>query len=627
MKLSIIIPVYNSEPYITDLIECLAPQITDEVEVIVVDDGSDRAFKTDYSWIKVFRQKNKGAAAARNTGLNKAQGEYISFIDSDDMVSERYISLILDKIDSEHFDYCYLSWKTLPGGWRYDVKLRSIDDKFPPFNLCVWNRVYRRSMIGKVRFNTKKAIAEDAQFIRDVKEQGKKKAFISEYMYFYRDNPNSLTKRVAEGKIDFDRICYYYDHITSDMTWLIDEVAELDKTSEVIIMTKKNDLPKLEDHAMVIRPMAVKCTELRGEYTSMAEIIKKPIKTQVVLYTYWTDIIGGIETFIYSFCMRMKKYYDITVVYDVAAPEQISRLYSIVQVVKNDKKQIIECDTLIMNRILDKIPENIKYKKSVQIVNGAKVKGYPLPKDRDEIVCVSEFVKKDWGEDTKDATAILNMTSIDVPKTDTLLLVSATRIDTEDKGSNRMLKLAQIMKQKGVSFIWMVFTNRPLPAEAPQEMVRMEPTLDILKYIKKADYLVQLSDKEGFCYSLVESLTVGTPVIVTDLAVLPEIGVRNGENGYVLPLDFDDLDVEKFLDIPKFKYTFNNSPSVTRWKNLLGNTKPTHSYKPSEILKVRVIQEYKDLELDKLLKPGDVVPMRRERALLVSEKGMGEIME
>ena len=57
-------------------------------------------------------------------------------------------------------------------------------------------------MIGSTRFNTKKAVAEDAQFIREVKEEGKKKAFISEYMYFYRSNAeNSLTDKAAAGKV------------------------------------------------------------------------------------------------------------------------------------------------------------------------------------------------------------------------------------------------------------------------------------------------------------------------------------------------------------------------------------------------------------------------------------------
>ena len=90
MKLSIIIPAYNAEPYIDKLIERLEPQISKDIEVIVVDDGSKKPYKGP-KWAKVIRQENGGASAARNTGLDKAKGDYIAFIDADDLVTEDYI--------------------------------------------------------------------------------------------------------------------------------------------------------------------------------------------------------------------------------------------------------------------------------------------------------------------------------------------------------------------------------------------------------------------------------------------------------------------------------------------------------------------------------------------------------
>ena len=109
MKLSIIIPTYNAEPYIHELLSALTPQITEETEVIIVDDGSSTPLGIKYKWAKVIRQANKGASAARNTGLVKAQGEYIAFIDADDLISHNYISKVLEKIDTEEPDYIYLS--------------------------------------------------------------------------------------------------------------------------------------------------------------------------------------------------------------------------------------------------------------------------------------------------------------------------------------------------------------------------------------------------------------------------------------------------------------------------------------------------------------------------------------
>ena len=95
MKLSIIIPCYNAEPYINELIDCLKPQLNDDVEVIVVDDGSKKPYKTSAP-IKVIRKENGGASSARNCGLDNASGEYISFIDADDIVSVDYVKKLLE---------------------------------------------------------------------------------------------------------------------------------------------------------------------------------------------------------------------------------------------------------------------------------------------------------------------------------------------------------------------------------------------------------------------------------------------------------------------------------------------------------------------------------------------------
>lgn len=624
MKLSIIIPAYNAEPYIESLINALKPQITDEVEVIVIDDGSKTPYLPPYKWIHVERfEDNRGVSAARNHGIDLAQGDYIAFIDADDLVAENYIQLILDKIDAEHFDYCYMSWKTIGHDWNYTVQLKSIEDKFPPFNLCVWNRIYKRSMIGNIRFNERKRVAEDAEFIHALDEANHKKAFIPQLIYEYRsDTPGSITKRFKQGLIDGHRIVYYYPTVTKDMKWLVKEAKKLNEYAEVMIMTYENNLPELEQHAMVIKPQPILATELRGEYTALAKLINKPIKTQVVLYTHWTDIIGGIETFIYNFCLCMKRHYDILVLYDTMHPDQIARLEPHVMVMKNDPKVAIQCDTLIMNRVLDKIPENVTYKKSIQILNGAKVKGYPFPKDRDLTLCVSNYVQHCWKDDDPDSIVIRNIVKVEEPKEMPLLLVSATRIDTPDKGESRMITLARLLKKQGISYIWLCFTNRALPTDAPAEMIRMEPTLDIIKYIKKADYLVQLSSSEGFCYSIVEALSVGTPVIVTPLDVLDEIGVVDGENARVLPYELNEhINLKNLQDIPVFNYKYNNNPLIQKWKSVLGNTKPTNIYKPPERMVIRILNDYQSTQLNRLVKTGEVLTVTKQRAEILISAG------
>ena len=101
VEISIVLPVYNVIDYLDECIKSILRQSNINFELIVVDDGStdgsqilcDRYSESD-SRIKVIHQKNAGLSAARNTGLNHAKGKYITFIDSDDFVGEKYIEVL-----------------------------------------------------------------------------------------------------------------------------------------------------------------------------------------------------------------------------------------------------------------------------------------------------------------------------------------------------------------------------------------------------------------------------------------------------------------------------------------------------------------------------------------------------
>lgn len=626
VKLSIIIPAYNAEPYIYGLIDILKPQTTKEVEIIIVDDGSRTPVK-DIEGIRVIRQENKGASAARNKGLDEAKGEYISFIDADDLVSETYIQTILDKIEQEHFDYCYMSWQTFGTGWKYQVQLKSIEDRFPPFNLCVWNRVYKKDMIGSIRFNEHKAIAEDAQFIRDVKEAGKKKAFISECLYFYRTgHGGNLSARFNDGDLDFERAVINYKKITKDMEWLIDDVKELNETKEVIILTEQNEIPELEEYAMVIQPRPLKATELLGEKTNLVQIIPKPIRTQVVMYIANAHAIGGVETFIYNFCVEMKEYYDITVIYSEHMDAlQIVRLAEHVAVMRNPNKAIF-CDTLISNRITDDVPKNIHYKHKVQMCHTCQMKeNYQIKKGWDDIVFVSQVAADSFKEQAPEYKVIPNLTIKEKPKK-TLLLVSAQRM-TYEKGEKRIIELAEKLRHNNIPFLWVIFTKAQLSRHIPGVVVT-EPTLDARSFFKKADYVVCLSDIEAFGYTLVEAMELGVPVLTTPISVLEELDFMDGIDGWIVPFDIKDADVNKYYNqIPKpKKRKSQNAKIIQQWRELLGAAVPTHSYEPySDFIRVVITKPYGDLELGRNMMVGEVVTMRRERALLMIQLGNAEM--
>ena len=631
MLLSIIIPAYNAEPYIWELLQCLEKQIHNQpdVEVLVIDDGSKKPLELSayrWCWLRSFT-KNQGVGAARNAGIEAARGDYIAFIDADDLVVEDYISRLINVIKCENPDYIYMSWKSFP--WAYEVRLKSLEDKFPPFNLCVWNRVYKRSMIGNVRFNTQKKVAEDAQFIRDVKEEGKKKAFIPEIMYLYRsDTPDSLTKRVTAGTLEHKRIVYNLPEVKEDPE-LLKEVIEADKTAEVIILTNNNMMPELEKYAMVITPREITGTELRGEWTHLFRKQPEAYRTQVVLYIDNLYVIGGIETFTYNFVKTMHKYYDIAVVYcKNIAKEQLRRLLPFADVIKADRP--IVCNVAINCRINLVLPANVHADKKINLVHTCKMQpNYRIADDPDEIYFVSETCKESFG---LPGGVIYNLTVKD-PVQRPIRLVSACRL-TWEKGQNRIIELAKRISALGILYTWEVFTSEiPKLSDIPDGLVFRKQSLDVRSYIAAADFYVSPSDWESFGFSMVEALELGVPVISTPLPVLKEIGFIEGQNGFVIPFDIKELGDHYLKTILSSELTFkysrkaDNERIIKQWQKILGDTTPKRKRvsAPGCVWCV-ALKDINDQALGRSVKAGDYVEMPENRAKIGAERGFYAII-
>lgn len=192
IKLSIITPYYNVLEYTKRLASVLEPQLNEDVEWIVVDDGCNEVEIDNFNAKVIHLPENSGGASIpRNVGLDNAKGEYIAFIDADDLVMDDYIETILNKIESEEFDYCYISWKSK----IFNVV---IADEPPAWNCCVWNCIYKKKLIGDIRFKPELIIAEDYDF--NVRVRNGKKSNIEKILYYYNDTPNSLMKRGRNGE-------------------------------------------------------------------------------------------------------------------------------------------------------------------------------------------------------------------------------------------------------------------------------------------------------------------------------------------------------------------------------------------------------------------------------------------
>lgn len=294
------------------------------------------------------------------------------------------------------------------------------------------------------------------------------------------------------------------------------------------------------------------------------------MKMNNVLYFRVINSIGGIETFFYQLAKKYKDY-DITIIYKEADKEQLKRLKKYVRCIKYNGEHI-KCKRIFFNYNLD-IINNVEAEEYYQVVHGDYKAMGIKPNTHEKItnyIGVSQLVCDTYEEITGHKTELCyNPISVDKPKK-ILHLISATRL-TKEKGRERIIKLGELLNKADIPYIWTIFTDNKNKIDNPN-IIYKQPTLDIINYIADADYLVQLSDNEGYCYSVVESLMIGTPVIVTDMPVMKEIGV-NETNGFILDFDLTNVPIKEiYRGLPKFKYI----PKKDNWEKYLVESKSTY---------------------------------------------------
>lgn len=178
MKLSIITPYYKTLEETKKLAEVLEPQLTNEIEWIIIDDGCNEKELDTLKANVIHLEKNSGGASKpRNVGLEVAKGQYIAFIDSDDMVSQDYIKSVLKAIKTG-LDLIYISWSS-------KVQHIRMLTSPPRWNCAVWCRLYKREIIGDIRFDESLRIAEDWKFNKQIRY--KKTGCIRNTIYFYNN--------------------------------------------------------------------------------------------------------------------------------------------------------------------------------------------------------------------------------------------------------------------------------------------------------------------------------------------------------------------------------------------------------------------------------------------------------
>lgn len=333
---------------------------------------------------------------------------------------------------------------------------------------------------------------------------------------------------------------------------------------------------------------------------------------KVIMYFKLVNSIGGVESFLYY----LSKKYEFEFWYKDGDPIQIERLVKNIKV-KRYNGETLECDTFIVNYNPD-IIDNVIAKEYIMMVHcdysAVKFKPITHPKFT-KYIGVSQYVCDVFTRLTNIPCELCyNPVYLDKPKVEKdkpLHLLSMTRL-TGEKGGWRIDKLSTILDQYHINYKWTIYTNKS-PRFQSKNIEIKPPKLDLTEEIAKASYVVQLSDAEAFCLSVVEALTLGTPVIVTDLPVYKELGL-NEDNSITIPLMFDDFDIDK-LHERKFTYT----PPKDNWSKYIPTKK---TYNPKEIVKVKALHKYKDMYLDKRILKDEIIEIPIERASYLESKDL-----
>lgn len=240
VELSVILPTYNVEKYLPKCIESLIKWEAPYVEYLFVDDGSTdlsahiiQSYSKIDNRVKLLTKKNGGCASARNYGIDKAQGNYIGFVDADDYIDEKMFYKLLSRAMMGNYEltYCgyqeyheesgkirptkddYLGEPYLTGTYRSDkVQLLAVNTR-----VAIWRCLYKKSVLDEnnIRFHEDLRMFDDLPFRIEYIFAAKSAVCILEHLYYYRIGRGGQDTACTDEKlfVHFDIFRYLDDYV------------------------------------------------------------------------------------------------------------------------------------------------------------------------------------------------------------------------------------------------------------------------------------------------------------------------------------------------------------------------------------------------------------------------------
>lgn len=206
---SILIPIYNTEEFLPKCLDSIVNQTYSNLQVVIIDDGSKDAslsiaqkYAKQYPYIEVYHQENQGVASTRNNLLNKAKGDYVLFVDSDDWCELDMVDFLINKAIANNADIVTCSMVKNDEPFVSNIFLEEIWDqekavleflRHKIFNGSLCNKLIKTSLLHNLRFHCEIFYGEDALFIWNVLQKVNQVLITDRELYHYRVNDTSLS--------------------------------------------------------------------------------------------------------------------------------------------------------------------------------------------------------------------------------------------------------------------------------------------------------------------------------------------------------------------------------------------------------------------------------------------------
>jgi glycosyltransferase involved in cell wall biosynthesis len=210
--ISVIVPVYNAEKYLTKCIESILGQTYPNIELLLINDGStdgSPAICDEYALkdkrVKVIHKKNEGVSSARNMGLELAQGDFISFVDADDWLERDAIERIVESIQKYDCDAVIFEYKVVDENNLKQHKNhahlqgvmsaeKAVECTISPVSRFVWSKVLSRKILEGIKFDNSIHFGEDTLFACEALSNAKSVYYMAEPVYNYYQSSDSATR-------------------------------------------------------------------------------------------------------------------------------------------------------------------------------------------------------------------------------------------------------------------------------------------------------------------------------------------------------------------------------------------------------------------------------------------------